>query len=139
MYQEAKELNDSVWDCTLIKNMRNHNDVLVNPIYEWTDANIWEYIKKEHIRVNPLYARGYKRVGCIGCPLSGYHNMKKEFNDYPKYKQMYIQAFEKMIEARKAKNKENSWKNGQEVFDWWIGENKHNVKGQLRIDMEGNT
>lgn len=133
MHQEAKELNDPVWDCTLIKNMRERNDTLVNPIYEWTDADIWEYIRQENIKVNPLYSRGYKRVGCIGCPLSGYHNMKKEFSDYPKYKQLYINAFNRMIAERKKKGKKCEFETGEEVFEWWIEEYKHNVKGQMSI------
>ena len=113
--------------------MKSHDDCIVNPIYEWTDSDIWDYIKKEQIKVNPMYKKGYTRVGCIGCPLAGYKQIKKEFNDYPKYKQMYINAFDKMIVARAAKNKNNSWKSGQEVFDWWIGENKHNVEGQINL------
>lgn len=133
VHQEAKELNDPVWDCTLIKTMRNHEDAIVNPIYEWLDSDIWDYIRQEHIKVNPLYSRGYTRVGCIGCPLAGYKDKVKEFTDYPKYKQMYINAFEKMIKARAAKNKENLWTTGQEVFDWWIGENERNVKGQINL------
>ena len=133
VHQEAKELNDPVWDCTLIKNMKEHNDTLVNPIYEWTDADIWEYIRQENIKVNPLYFRGYKRVGCIGCPLSGYHNMKKEFNDYPKYKQLYINAFNRMIAERKKKGKKCEFETGEEVFEWWIEEYKHNVKGQISM------
>lgn len=106
---------------------------MVNPIYEWSDTDIWEYIKQENIKVNPLYARGYKRVGCIGCPLGGYNHMKKEFSDYPQYKKLYIQAFEKMIEARKAKGKKCEYETGEEVFNWWLEEYKHNVKGQISI------
>lgn len=116
-----------------IKTMKERKDTIVNPIYEWEDSDIWEYIKTHNLKVNPLYAKGYTRVGCIGCPLACYRDKIKEFNDYPKYKQMYINAFEKMIVARADKNKENSWKNGQEVFEWWIEEGKHNVKGQLSL------
>lgn len=134
MHQEAKELNDPVWDCTLIKTMRNHEDAIVNPIYEWLDSDIWDYIRQEHIKVNPLYARGYTRVGCIGCPLASYKQKIKEFNDYPKYKTLYIQAFEKMIQARKDNNLDVVWNTGQEVFDWWIEESKHNIKGQMTME-----
>lgn len=117
----------------MIKKMKEHEDTIVNPIYEWTDADVWEYIKQEHIKVNELYSKGYKRVGCIGCPLAGYRQIKKEFSDYPKYKQMYIQAFEKMIAERKATGKVTEWETGEDVFDWWIGENERNVKGQLSL------
>lgn len=137
VHSESQEIQDDAWDCTLIRKMKEHDDTIVNPIYEWTDSDIWEYIKQEDIKVNELYSKGYKRVGCIGCPLAGYRQIKKEFADYPKYKQMYIQAFEKMIEVRKATGKATgkatAWETGEEVFDWWIGENTHNVKGQLSL------
>jgi phosphoadenosine phosphosulfate reductase len=45
-----------------------------------------------------------------------------EFETFPQYKEMYIRAFDKMVEVRKAKGLENrvNWVNGQAVFDWWI-------------------
>lgn len=138
VHQESQAINDEAWDCTLIKTMKNHEDSIVNPIYEWTDADIWDYIRQEQLKVNPLYERGYKRVGCIGCPLAGYHQIKKEFSDYPEYKKLYISAFDRMIKARadKDKDNDNSWKTGEEVFNWWIGESKHNVKGQMSLFEE---
>ena len=32
-------------------------------------------------------------------------------------------AFEKMLEARKAAGKNDTWKNGADVMHWWISEN----------------
>ena len=113
--------------------MKDQKDSIVNPIYNWLDCDIWEYIKKENMKVNPLYSRGYDRVGCIGCPLANYHTRMKEFRDYTKYKQMYINAFNKAMERRKAKGMKEIWKSGQEMFDWWVEENKHNVKGQINL------
>lgn len=45
-----------------------------------------------------------------------------EFEIFPKYKQLYIMTFDKMLEARKVKNFEirESWKTGNDVFDWWL-------------------
>jgi phosphoadenosine phosphosulfate reductase len=135
VHQEAQELNDPVWDCTLIKTMREHKDTIVNPIYEWTDADVWEYLRQENVKTNPLYERGYHRVGCIGCPLATYKQKIKEFSDYPQYKKAYINAFQKMCDIREAEGKEQrgSWADGESVFNWWIEENKYNVKGQMSL------
>jgi phosphoadenosine phosphosulfate reductase len=116
--------------------MREKQDTIVNPIYEWDDADIWEYIKMENVKTNPLYERGYKRVGCIGCPLATYSQKIKEFADYPRYKKAYINAFQKMCDIREAEGKTNKgqWANGEAVFNWWIEEYKHNVKGQLTFN-----
>lgn len=133
VHQESQEIQDDVWDCTFIKNMKEHKDALVNPIYEWSDVDIWEYIRREKIIVNPLYSMGYERVGCIGCPLANHSTREKEFRDFPKYKQMYINAFDRMIKHRKAKNMTCAWKTGEEAFDWWMETYKYGVKGQYSL------
>lgn len=132
MHREAKELQDPVWDCTLIKLMREHGSCVVNPIYDWTDIDVWDYIRQEKIETNPLYARGYRRVGCIGCPMATYKQVCKEFHDYPAYKMAYINAFQKMIDQYddEKRKKFNTWQTGEDVFNWWIEKNKHEVKGQ---------
>lgn len=136
VHRESKEINDAAWDCTLINTMKAKEDTIANPIYKWTDADVWDYIRRENIKVNVLYSRGYYRVGCIGCPMATYKQKQKEFNDYPKYKNMYMQAFAKMLEIRKAQGKDDSggaWKDAQGVFDWWVQEYKYNTKGQLSL------
>ena len=142
VFKDAQEMQDPVWDCTLIKNMREHGDVVVNPIYEWSDCDVWDYIKQENIKTNPLYERGYKRVGCILCPMATYKQKKREMKDYPTYKQAYIHAFDEMLkEMRRRQNdpsyrgckKEIRWKNGEDVFWWWIEEGKRNCKGQIGL------
>jgi phosphoadenosine phosphosulfate reductase len=116
--------------------MRENNDVIVNPIYEWTDGDVWDYIRENNIKTNPLYERGYHRVGCIGCPLAPYHQKMKEFRDYPKIKEAYIRAFDRMVEVRNVEGKnDQSWENGQAVFDWWVQEGKYNIKGQMEMDL----
>ena len=128
------------YDCTMIENMKKNNDTIVNPIYEWSDYDIWNYIQTREVKVNPLYAKGYKRVGCIGCPMGSYRGMVREFHDYPIYRNNYVKAFDRMIKAREEAGLKNEWKNGEEVYLWWIGEWTRMVKGQISIDeyMEEN-
>lgn len=113
--------------------MKEHGSTVVNPIYYWEDSDIWDYIRQEQLEVNPLYAKGYERVGCIACPLAPYRQRVRELEEYPKYKQMYISAFDRMLEARKTKGKKDIWKNGQDVLDWWLETGKHEVKGQYSL------
>lgn len=82
-----------------------------------------------------MYDMGYHRVGCIGCPLAGYKGRLKEFNDYPTYKQHYIDAFDKMIHNKAPKgNLRANWKTGEDVFNWWIEKDRHETKGQITIN-----
>lgn len=39
-----------------------------NPFLEWTDNDIWNYIRNYNLPYNPLYDQGFKRLGCWCCP-----------------------------------------------------------------------
>ena len=112
--ESSREL---VEDCYL------HHKVVINPIVDWTDDDVWEFLHHYGCKSNPLYECGYKRIGCIGCPMAAKHRYK-EFNDYPKYKLNYIKAFDRMLEYRESKGLKNikEWTNGESVFKWWMGE-----------------
>lgn len=114
---------------------RTHK-TLINPLIDWDDDFLWWYIKHEEICINPLYGCGQNRVGCIGCPMAG-NKRWQQFEKYPKYKDAYIRAFEKMIDERKRKNLEirPEWKTGKKVFKWWM-EDK-NIDGQLAFNADG--
>lgn len=46
--------------------------MLLNPIVDWTDEDVWDFL--DNIVKVPhccLYDEGFKRIGCIGCPLAG--------------------------------------------------------------------
>lgn len=109
---------------------------VVNPIIDWTDYEIWEFYRNECQYHNPLYEMGFSRVGCIGCPMAG-KGRWKEFREFPEYQAMYIQTFDRMLQIRKQKgltyrnNEYAAWKNGYDVFLWWM-EDK-NIKGQMNL------
>jgi phosphoadenosine phosphosulfate reductase len=41
--------------------------VRVHPLLAWTEKDIWDYIKKYKLPVNPLYEKGYRSLGCRPC------------------------------------------------------------------------
>lgn len=96
----------------------------VNPIIGWSTADVWDYVAMEHIPVNPLYRCGHTRVGCIGCPLASKRTRIEEFIIWPKYKQAYIRAFDRMLEERRRRGKMDGgmrWgETGVDVFHWWM-------------------
>ena len=48
--------------------------VKVNPLADWTEREVWDYIKKNGVPYNELYERGYKSIGCLPCtrPVAPY-------------------------------------------------------------------
>lgn len=49
------------------------------PIVEWKDEEIWLYMIREGIEFNPMYKKGFNRVGCLICPyMSDYVDLLVE-------------------------------------------------------------
>lgn len=93
---------------------------ILNPIIDWSDEDIWEFIKENSLEYPALYEEGFKRIGCIGCPLAGTKQQRKEFARWPKYQKAYDRAFEQMLEERRKANLKCEWSCGQEVMEWWL-------------------
>jgi phosphoadenosine phosphosulfate reductase len=96
---------------------------VLNPIIDWSDDDVWEFLHNRKVPVNPLYEQGYKRVGCIGCPLAGNKQQQKDFNKYPKYKAAYFRAAKRHIEHRIATGlpEKDIMETPEKYFAWWIG------------------
>lgn len=92
---------------------------MLNPIIDWTEEDVWEFIHKYNIPYCSLYDEGWKRLGCIGCPMGTAEHRKREFKKWPKYRTAYIHAFDKMIAKRNEDNKENYRKTGDELCKSW--------------------
>ena len=107
-----------------------------NPIIDWSDADVWDYIQSEHIVVNPLYQEGFNRVGCVGCPMAGTKGRQFEFARYPKFREMYIRAFEKMMDERIRRNRiQGTWRigtTGRDIYHWWMEDGV--LPGQLAFE-----
>ncbi len=125
----------SISDKIILNNDNNENRMLfescavkgkrvLNPIVDWKEDDVWGFLKDSKIPLNPLYSEGFCRIGCIGCPLAGKKGRELEFKRWPKYKDMYLRAFDKMLQARAEKGKlEGNWRIGKrpiDVFNWWM-------------------
>lgn len=117
----------------MVEHCYRTTSTMVNPIVDWTDENVWDFLKHYGCKSNPLYECGLNRIGCIGCPMAGKRRYI-EFKMYPKYKNLYIHAFDRMIKKRLADGKETSWKSGEECFKWWMEEDPNQITFD---DLEG--
>lgn len=119
----------------LFENCRMKSKRTVNPIIDWKDEDVWDFLGEAKCPVNPLYAEGWCRVGCVGCPMAGKSGRELEFARFPKYKGLYLLAFKNLLEERASHGKYISWASPQEVFDWWM--EYDTIPGQIDLfEME---
>ena len=117
-------VNDNDDSRKMVEQCYKRHKTTLNPIVEWTDAQVWEFILTHGIPVCELYAEGWHRLGCVGCPMASKKNREREFNRWPKYKQHYLKAFDRMIAERYRRGKmQGEMRMGytaQDVFNWWM-------------------
>lgn len=117
--------NDNDEDRRLLENCQLKGKRVVNPIIDWEEADVLDYAAAEKIEMNPLYCEGFRRVGCVGCPMAGKNTRIMEFARYPKFKAAYIQTFDRMLEQRRKRGKMGGpifrmGDTGVDVFHWWM-------------------
>ena len=114
---------------------RTHK-TMVNPIIDFTDEDVWEFIKLYDLPYCSLYDEGFKRLGCVGCPLGGYASQRREFERWPHYKKLYTSAFDEMLKARieRGLTTKLNWQNGEDVMRWWLGYDQNNNPEQITFD-----
>jgi len=46
---------------------RDKDLIKLNPILVWHEREVWQYLAVHQVPVNPLYAKGYRSLGCAPC------------------------------------------------------------------------
>jgi phosphoadenosine phosphosulfate reductase len=108
--------NDNDISRKLFEDCRLRSERVCNPIIDWTDEDVWEYLRDRKVPYNPLYDEGFTRIGCIGCPMASKEQRERQFERWPKYKEAYIRAIDKGIQRGKALGKEYTWTGGEEAL-----------------------
>jgi hypothetical protein len=75
-----------------------------------------EVIDSRNLPYCSLYDEGRTRIGCVMCPVQSSSGMKKDSLRWPKiadaYRRACIKSFDKVIN--------DSWKDGNDMYEWWI-------------------
>ena len=93
--------------------------IFIHPIIEWSDDEVWQYIRENDVNYCRLYDEGWKRLGCVCCPNA---NQQKQAERWPKlaasYKRACVRAYQAGLE--RGKKYRDNWQNGEDMYNWWI-------------------
>ena len=89
----AKKLKADVSEYFLDKcqSVGSGSEIQLLPIVDWSDKEVWRYIKKYNLPVNPEY-RYQQRVGCLVCPKANFTRNYIALLKYPKLIDSFIKA-----------------------------------------------
>lgn len=137
--KERKEglslFNDNSEGRMLFENCQLKGKRVINPIIDWEETDVWEYLNSNDLAHCSLYDEGWNRIGCIGCPMARTEGRKKEFARWPKFYEQYIRTFDKLVKLRKEKGMSCTWNNGEELMSWWLDEKNIDKQLENQISM----
>lgn len=89
---------------------------MVYPVLEWTEADVWQFIRERGLPVNPCY-KTHKRVGCVFCPYARPKDVRAYCETHPQLKAAFIHAIERYREKTTERAKLPT---AEDDFDWWL-------------------
>lgn len=100
MKREGKKVNEdefSLKQDNEVRCINGKDSILVSPIFEWSESDVW-YFLNDVLGVPhcELYDQGYKRIGCIMCPMSQHKHKLREMKDFPHVKRGWIRAIKQI-------------------------------------------
>lgn len=88
--------------------------IVISPLLEWNDTDVWEFLNNVvEVPHCELYGQGYKRIGCIGCPMASPKNQRAQFERWPHVKERWIKSIMKVRKQSIEELKEWSKRDGQ--------------------------
>jgi len=106
-------------------NKQGNRTWYLHAIFDWTDDDVWNFIKANEIPYCELYDEGLDRLGCIGCPMAR-EGRRGQFRRWPKYERAWRSAFRRLFGAFKARDhkliKQWGWQDGDAMFEWWLSD-----------------
>ncbi len=112
----------------------------ISPIIDWSDVEVWSFIKGRGLPYCVLYDQGFKRLGCVGCPMS--YNKGRELDRWPHFDRRWRRLFHDVWNRRTGTTRtvseydpdldadvetvvawfgDRNFADADEMYDWWRG------------------
>lgn len=98
-------------------------------IVNWEDEDVWEFIRLRKLPYCELYDKGYKRLGCLNCPMQTAKRRRAEMKRYPRFENAFIKTAELTWEKWHNHINKNGkphissrFKSGKQWYEWWCSD-----------------
>jgi phosphoadenosine phosphosulfate reductase len=102
--------------------MKGGSKYVLNPIFDWKNGDVWDFIKKNNLPYCNLYDKGRERLGCILCPLSKLSEKEKDILEYPHITNRYKKALKDAMDRNSERGKvyKITFLTEGDLFTWWV-------------------
>lgn len=141
------ELSNKKYSNTLDQfNIDNENQVLcihgkdkimLSPIIDWTNSDVWQFIRERKLEYCELYDKGYSRIGCMFCPMSQVRTKQLDRKRYPGVERAIKKSIQFLCDNYNYMDNLNH--NVDDIFNWWISNDNISVyiskmKNKIKFD-----
>lgn len=96
---------------------RNKSKRFMNPIIDWGTAAVWEYIRERSLRYCSLYDEGWKRIGCVLCPMT--RDIQRQMARWPRLCAAWRRAAHAAW-SPELRKQHGAFQTGEEYWRWWL-------------------
>lgn len=130
--ESIKRSKRQIYEKVLKDNGKSH---YLNPIIDWKEKTVWDYIHQNGLKYCSLYDEGFDRIGCIMCPLQSSGQMEKEANRWPKFYRAYERAIERGLKRAELRGRKPlvSGLTAKDTMRWWIYAEKSACAEQCQL------
>ena len=103
------------------KDWKDASKIFVNPILNWTNNDVWDFIHDNKLPFPEIYLGCKNRVGCIACPMNP-AAAAVDLDRYPKFKAGFLKAITKAMKNGGVKGNGimQSFHSPEEALEWWV-------------------
>jgi phosphoadenosine phosphosulfate reductase len=88
----------------------------LHPIINWSDEQVWTFIRQRGIPYCALYDEGFKRLGCVVCPME--RKVERSMAHWPRIWEAARRAANRYWQAHPRAHER--WPTPDAMWRWWI-------------------
>jgi len=102
--------------------------IFVHPIIDWSSGDVWEYIRRVSLPYCSLYDEGFRRLGCVLCPMQTARQTQVELRRFPKVAEAWRRACYRYWQNATHPGIAR-WNTAEDMWQWWLSR-----KGEAKVD-----
>jgi phosphoadenosine phosphosulfate reductase len=119
----------ATWKTVTRFEKHRRSTMALSPILHWTEDDVWQFIRDQHLAYCSLYDEGLRRIGCICCAMANTKRRRADLARWPRYDRLYRKACAKLWVRRAGtmtRQGDKEWfgtrcfTTSDEMFEWWL-------------------
>lgn len=120
--------------------VKGSDRIVISPLFQWTNSDVWNFIRGNGIEYCKLYDEGFHRIGCVFCPMASPKIHQLERQRYPGVERAFKRSIQRILDI----NHNHFWTNycatANEVFDWYISNKRMDeyfgmIRNQTKLEF----